>query len=171
MMGSTNRSGGEPKRMYPVSFLISLAVLAPDLIVFLGQGAIAQPQKGILGFLAYYGRLGVFFLPIFYPLHAEKGTEIAAAAGMAVCLLLYILCWIRYNRNGQDEQYRVLPFLGIPIPMAVFQLLYLALSAVVLRAVPMLVFTLVYAAGHIPLSWMKYRKIIRTAAQTGTQEK
>ncbi|HBQ64321.1 MAG TPA: hypothetical protein DD727_05255 [Clostridiales bacterium] len=144
--------------MFAPSFFIPLAVLAPSLLIFLGRGPITSPNRSVLGAMESIGRLSVFFLSIFYLVAIKDLLDVIAAAVMGVLLILYYLCWIRYFRKGREEILLYQPLGFLPIPMALLTIGYLLLSAVILDSVLMLISTLLFAAGHIPLQWKAYRK-------------
>ena len=147
---------------HPFSLIITLLVLIPNIIFSLKPPASKSsnlPKEPLpLTIIENIGRYGVFIIPLFYGIDVSGTCEIIATSLMGLMLLIYYVCWIRYFLRGRDFKWMLLPFMRIPIPMAISPILYFMLSSVVLHSIPMLIFSLLLAAGHIPISWQQYKQ-------------
>ncbi len=149
--------------LHPFSLIITILVLIPNIFFSLKK-TVNKPsnlpkEPLILTIIENIGRYGVFIIPLFYKIDVSGMLEIVDVAAMGLMLLLYYACWIRYFRNGGDFKWMFLPFMKIPIPLAISPVIYFMLSSIILHSLPMLIFSLLLAAGHIPISWQQYRHI------------
>lgn len=145
--------------MFYVSVLIPLAVIVPELISPAAASSYTDKKRSFLGVLEYIGRLGIFFIPAFYEVKLEDSLDIAAVIVMAISLVMYYLCWFRYYRRGRKSILLYAPLWIIPIPMSIMPVIYIASSSLIFNAIPVLISTVVYAVGCIPLALLKYKKI------------
>lgn len=148
---------------HPLSLIITLLVLIPNIAFSLKQ-PVNKPsnlpkENIILAVIENIGRYGVFIIPLFYAVDLSGAFEIIAISLMGVMLLIYYVCWIRYFLRGNEFKWMFLPLMRIPIPLAISPVLYFMLSSVILHSIPMLIFSLLLAAGHILISWQQYKHI------------
>lgn len=151
---------------YPVSLLIPLIVLLPNLFFFRTKpNNIPSEAQGkenpVLASFEGIGRIGVFVLPLFSSIHLSSPFEIGALIGMIISITLYYLGWARYFRQNREFRLLLSPMSGIPVPLAVSPIIYFLLAAVVLHSPYMLVCTAILAAGHIPISLGGYYRITK----------
>lgn len=148
---------------HPLSLIITLLVLIPNIIFSLKKPANKPanlPKENIvLAVIENIGRYGVFIIPLFYAIDISGIWEIIAVSMMGLMLLQYYVCWIRYFLRGNDFKWMFLPFIKIPIPLAISPVIYFMLSSIILHSLPMLIFSLLLAVGHIPISWQQYKHI------------
>lgn len=72
---------------------------------------------------------------------------------LAVCfLILYYAVWIRYFAGGRQIALLNRPFLFVPIPLAVFPVLYFLCAAIWLHNLPAAVLMVVFGAAHLTVS-------------------
>ena len=72
---------------------------------------------------------------------------------LAVCfLILYHVVWIRYFIGGRDVRLLSRPFLLVPMPLAVFPVLYFLCAAAWLRNLPAAMIMTVFGAAHLTVS-------------------
>ena len=80
---------------HPVSVIIPVLVLAPNLAFFLARpvNVPSNQPKESLTFMALerLGQLGCFISPVFYPIGPFGVLEIVAAFGMGLTLSLYLI--------------------------------------------------------------------------------
>jgi hypothetical protein len=149
--------------LHPFPLIITILVLIPNIFFALkkpvNKPANLPKEPLILTIIENIGRYGVFIIPLFYKIDVSGVFEKIAAAVMGLMLLLYYACWIRYFRNGSDFKRMFLPFIKIPVPLAISPVLYFMLSSIILHSFPMLIFSLLLAIGHIPISWQQYKHI------------
>ena len=72
-------------------------------------------------------------------------------------LLLYYIVWIRYFAGGRDIALLNRPFLLVPMPLAVFPVLYFLCAALWLHNIPAAVIMLVFGAAHLTVSIQSFR--------------
>lgn len=147
------------------SIMIPLLILLPNLLLLAlpprniprGAGAV----KLIFDIMEKAGRLAIFVIPLFYTVRLNRLElpDRLALGGMLITLVLYYSGWMRFFQSGRDYALLFCPMLSVPVPMAVFPVAYFAFSALLLRSLPLLAATLVFAAGHIPFAYFEYVKI------------
>lgn len=144
--------------LHPISLIIPLMIIAPNL-AFICFPPRNQPQgqsqaantvlKGAEG----VGQLGCCLLPLFAPVQIEGAGEAVALAGMVLFLALYYWGWSRYYLGRREYKLLFAPLWRIPVPMALFPVLYFAASSAMLHSPYMLISSLILGAGHIPISF------------------
>ncbi|KWX85394.1 hypothetical protein AMQ83_25030 [Paenibacillus riograndensis] len=146
---------------HPVSFLVPLLILLPNLLFFKFEPQ-NMPDKttGNRLFIVaeFIGRIGVNIVPFFYTLHMQNGFEILALIVMLLSLGVYYYGWGRYFRNGRPYRLLFTPLMGIPVPLAVSPVLYFLAASVILHSGVLLLISLIFGAGHIPASLSDYRR-------------
>lgn len=70
----------------------------------------------------------------------------------AVFLILYYAVWIRYFAGGRKIALLNRPFLFVPMPLAVFPVLYYLCAAVWLHNIPAVILMTVFGAAHLTVS-------------------
>jgi hypothetical protein len=75
------------------------------------------------------GLAAVLVLPFCYSLDLQKPFAVPVLIGMGLLLAGYYFCWARYFVAGRSAAMMGAPFLGVPIPMAAFPVLFLFLSS------------------------------------------
>lgn len=152
--------------LQPLSLIITLLILVPNLLFFAKKPVNKPsnlPKEPLpLTIIENIGRYGVFVIPLFYAIDISGVLEIIVISAMALMLLLYYACWIRYFLSGSDFKWMFLPFMKMPLPLAISPVIYFMLSSIILHSIPMLIFSFLLAAGHIPISWQQYKHIEST---------
>ncbi|AIQ60417.1 hypothetical protein [Paenibacillus borealis] len=82
-----------------------------------------------------------------------------SAVLMAVCLLIYYGCWGRFYWSGREFAVLFTPWLGIPVPMAVFPAIYFMLLGFWLESWLLLIPAFLFAVGHLVNSWNVYTQV------------
>ena len=145
--------------LFPLSLLITAAVLLPNLlyIFFPPKNVQAQGKEPIVFVLfERIGQIAMFLSPMLSEMLFDPPYRIAMFAIMGWFLILYYICWLRYMLRGRDFRMLFAPFLKIPIPMAVFPVLYFIAASVFLMSPVLLVSTIIFAVGHLYLSRRSY---------------
>lgn len=75
----------------------------------------------------------------------------------AVFLILYYIVWIRYFAGGRDIILLGKPFFFVPIPLAVFPVLYYLFAAIWMENIPAAIMMLIFGAAHITVSVQSFR--------------
>lgn len=76
----------------------------------------------------------------------------------AVFLILYYLVWIRYFAGGRDVSLLGKSFMFVPMPLAVFPVLYYLFGAIWLRNLPAAILMLIFGFAHITISYRSFGK-------------
>ncbi len=98
------------------------------------------------------GRAAIVVMPLFYPLSLKNRFSKAALVLAALALLVYYAAWARYFFAGRSAELLSVPFLGIPLPMAVAPVFFLLVSAYLLSSRPVLAAALWFGIFHIWVS-------------------
>lgn len=72
-------------------------------------------------------------------------------------LLLYYAVWIRYFVFGRDVALLERMFLFVPMPLAVFPVLYFLCAALWLHNVPAAVLMVIFGAAHLTVSFQSFQ--------------
>ena len=97
--------------------------------------------------------LAVTFLVSRKPVSVRSAWFFLAAA----FLLLYYAVWIRYFVLGRDVALLGRAFLFVPMPLAVFPVLYFLCAALWLHNVPAAVLMVVFGAAHLTVSLQSFQ--------------
>jgi hypothetical protein len=143
--------------------MIPALVLAPNIIVFL-KGPTNTPadlpkEPATLTVLERLGQIGCFISPAFFPINISGIIEIFAIIGIGLMLAIYYTGWIRFFTCDREYRWLSYPLFSIPVPMALSPVVYFLLSSVILHSIPLLISSIVLAAGHIPISVKSYKRI------------
>ena len=97
--------------------------------------------------------LAVTFLVSRTPVSVRSTWFFLAAA----FLLLYYAVWIRYFALGRDVALLERAFLFVPMPLAVFPVLYFLCAALWLHNVPAAVLMVIFGAAHLTVSFQSFQ--------------
>ena len=75
----------------------------------------------------------------------------------ALFLILYYAVWIRYFAGGREIALLNRAFLFVPIPLAVFPVLYFLCAAIWLHNIPAAVIMAIFGAAHLTVSIQSFR--------------
>jgi len=146
---------------HPFSIIVPVLVLAPNLVFFLKKPVnvpLKQPKEPlVLLVFERLGQLGCFISPVFYPINLSGISEILGVCGMLLMLSIYYTGWVRFFIRNREYRWLYYPMLSIPVPLALSPVLYFLLASVILHSLPLLISSLILAAGHIPISMINYR--------------
>lgn len=73
-------------------------------------------------------------------------------------LALYYAFWLRYFAGGRKTELLRRAFLLVPLPLAVFPVLYYLCAAIWLHNVPAVITMIIFGAAHITVSLQSFRK-------------
>jgi hypothetical protein len=120
---------------------------------------VTEKEPIIFVLLEKTGQIGFFILPLFYQWKIDKRLNVVLLILMFGCLLVYYFCWIRFLIRDYDYKYLFIPLTKIPIPMAIFPVLYLFFASCILYSDLLIATMIVFAIGHFRISWLKYRQL------------
>lgn len=87
-------------------------------------------------------------------------TNVWFFAGL-VFLILYHVVWLRYFALGRDVSLLGANLLFVPIPLAVFPVLYFLCAAIWLRNLPAFSIMVVFGAAHYAVSYLSFGKTVQ----------
>ena len=75
----------------------------------------------------------------------------------AVFLVLYYAVWLRYFVGGREIALLSRSFLFVPMPLAVFPVLYFLCAAIWLHNLPAAIIMVIFGAAHLAVSLQSFR--------------
>ena len=75
----------------------------------------------------------------------------------ALFLILYYAVWIRYFIGGREIVLLSRSFLFVPLPLAVFPVLYFLCAAIWLHNLPAVILMVIFGAAHLTVSIQSFR--------------
>ena len=75
----------------------------------------------------------------------------------AVFLVLYYAVWLRYFMGGREIVLLSRSFLFVPMPLAVFPVLYFLCAAIWLHNLPAAIIMVIFGAAHLTVSLQSFR--------------
>ena len=75
----------------------------------------------------------------------------------AVFLVLYYAVWLRYFMGGREIALLSRSFLFVPMPLAVFPVLYFLCAAIWLHNLPAAIIMVIFGAAHLTVSLQSFR--------------
>ena len=75
----------------------------------------------------------------------------------AVFLVLYYAVWLRYFMGGREIALLSRSFLFVPMPLAVFPVLYFLCAAIWLHNLPAAIIMVIFGAAHLAVSLQSFR--------------
>ncbi len=143
----------------PLGLLVSLAVLAPNLLLIPFRPRTPLPRIAPPKILSLLERAGQA-LCLVVPAVTLPG-EVAAGwlAPLLLALAGYYALWIRYLATGRDAAALHRPWWGVPVPMAILPVIAFLAAAGGLGNPWIAAAAGVLAAGHIPVSLLAARSL------------
>ena len=149
--------------MYWLNLVIPALIFIPNLLAYFFPPA-NVPQESpdepaFLKIFEWLGRVGLIVIPLFFPYSANSMAGELALIVVVIFLLIYYAGWFRFFYSGRVYEYFYLPLLDIPIPLALSPVVFFLFFSFLLNSNLLLIATLIFAAGHLPLSIISYRAI------------
>ena len=107
------------------------------------------------------GRLACFIIPIIFGKKIADQEFSYLLILMAICVMIYYVCWISFFVNGREYFDLFKPLGFIPIPMAIFPVLYFLLLGIWAKSTILMTSSIIFAVGHFKESWNIYIQLIR----------
>ncbi|WP_342563028.1 hypothetical protein NST84_26285 [Paenibacillus sp. FSL R7-0345] len=149
--------------LHIIGFILPLLILLPNLLFifftphYVPSSITAPPV--IFTILERAGQIACFTLPILFG-HEIAVQPITSLSGlMLICLIFYYMCWVRYYRSGRTFSMLFKPLGPLPLPLAIFPVLYFSLLAVWIDSLLFAAAAAVFAIGHLTVSWNTYKQI------------
>lgn len=144
-------------------FIVVLLPLLPNLLFFLLPAPNLQnglKDGGLLINILEHGGRIIYMIAMVIAFHKPSdGNRNQLLIGMAICLIAYFILWGRYFLNGRDGILLFEKAFGIPVPMAIFPVVYYLLGAIWLNNVPASIAIILFAIGHITNSYLTYLQL------------
>ena len=76
----------------------------------------------------------------------------------ALFLILYYAVWLRYFIGGRKTALLGEPFCFVPMPLAIFPVIYYLCAALWLHNLPAAALMIIFGAAHLAVSLQSFRK-------------
>ena len=143
--------------------LITFLVLLPNALFLLGGPRHVPSNLAgdpiLFTIVERIGQAACFTLPVVLGKKIAEQKLDWTVLLMGICLAIYYLCWIRYFTGGREFSLLFQPLGFIPIPMAVFPILYFVLLGIWLRSPLFIVAAVLLAFGHFANTWHVYTQV------------
>ncbi len=80
---------------------------------------------------------------------------------MIIGIIIYLMLWIRYVIKGREIKYTLMPFLGIPIPLAVIPVCIFEFASLWGNCIWLGIFGIIFAIGHLRITWNTYVQVFK----------
>jgi hypothetical protein len=153
-----------PIKIYWINLWIPCFILLPNLFFIIfkpNEIKIENRNKDNIILLLFerIGQFGSFSLPLFFEIKLKSYISYILILIILFLLFLYYACWIRFFIFKRKYKLLFKPFFAIPVPMAIFPVLFFILISIVERSVIGFIFSISLAIGHIPVTYLEYRRI------------
>lgn len=148
--------------LHYTGILISVLILLPNILmlIFTPRSVPKLTSSPIIfTVLERIGQITCFVLPILYGQRIAEQPINVITLLMGICLLVYYIGWIRFFGGGREFSLLFKPLGPIPIPMALFPILYFLLLAFWQQSYLFGIPALIFAIGHFVTSWSVYTQI------------
>jgi hypothetical protein len=143
-----------------LSAFIPLLIFLPNIIlIFASPKSESIPEKNtktilyrLVEIVEWLSRIAVLIIPFYCMVYIQTKFEFACLGIMTLAMLFYYLGWLRYILKGRDYRLLYANYLGIPLPMAVWPIIYFLLSAIILHSPLMALASLIFGISHISIS-------------------
>lgn len=144
-----------PIKFSPINFWIILLLLLPTVVFVVSPPANTPTDQtrpkgwNVVLVLERIGQIGVFILPLLFAFSVNTQLKQYALVAMIIFILLYYFCWARYFIGGRQFALLYENLLFIPIPMAIFPVLYCLAASIILNSCLYTSAALLLAIGHV----------------------
>lgn len=149
--------------LHLTGLILPILVLLPNLLlIFLPPHNMPKKQPSPLVIYTVFERVGqvtCFTLPILFGKKIAEQNVTFPLHLMGLCLIIYYICWIRFFWSGREYSVLFQPLGFIPVPMAIFPIIYFLLLALWLHSFIFAVPAAFFAIGHFSTSWSAYKHI------------
>mgnify|MGYP000748231065 CR=1 FL=1 len=151
------------ENMYWLNLIIPALIFIPSLFAYFYPPAnvpLESPRRPVyLKIFEWIGRIGLIISPLLSPFSANSMAGELALIALIVFLIVYYAGWFRFFYSGRVYEYLYLPLLDIPVPLALSSVIYFLYASFLINSNLLLISTIIFAVGHIPLSVMSYGAI------------
>ncbi|HSN34794.1 MAG TPA: hypothetical protein VLT34_00455 [Arthrobacter sp.] len=143
----------------PIGLAISVAVLAPNLLMLVFPPRDAQPLVRVPGPVSWLERAGQALCLIVPAITAPAAIVWPWLAVVLAALTGYYALWGRYLTRGRTWSLLYLPLNIVPVPMAVLPVVVFSAAAGLLGNWWIALAAAILTAGHIPASVLAARSL------------
>lgn len=144
-------------------FILPILVLLPNLLLLFFPPINIPNHRStpplIFTIFERVGQVTCFSLPILFGKRIADQPMDLLMWFMFVCLIIYYLCWIRFFWSSREYAVLFQPLGFIPVPLALFPILYFLLLALWLNSYLFALPAVLFAIGHFAASWSTYTQI------------
>jgi hypothetical protein len=147
---------------HPLSIIIIGIIFIPNVLcIFFPPVNIPKENSRpvwwkIVILLEWIGRIGVMTLPFLYELKINGKEKIVLLFCMLVCAIVYYMGWYKYLTQGREYLLLFQPLGIIPVPMAIFPILYFIFAGLLLSSWPIVLVSIIFGIGHISESLQNF---------------
>ena len=140
--------------LFVLPMLINLAyVMFPPAEEAKADGAVPRWVEGI----EQISRIAYLFAVTLLVSRENLSFRSVCFSLAAVFLLLYYAVWVRYFVGGRKIALLSRSFLFVPMPLAVFPVLYYLCAAIWLHNLPAVIIMVIFGAAHLTVSIQFFR--------------
>lgn len=116
-----------------------------------------QPTNKVLELIEQFTRILYFVSLVFIVSEKTFSYKSPWLILTVIFLVLYYIVWIRYFAGGKDIALLGKPFCGVPMPLAVFPVLYYIFAALWLHNYIAFWSMIIFGIAHTAISSMSFR--------------
>ena len=140
--------------LFVLPMLINLAyVMFPPAEEAKADGAVPRWVEGI----EQISRIAYLFAVTLLVSRENLSFRSVCFSLAAVFLVLYYAVWLRYFMGGREIALLSRSFLFVPMPLAVFPVLYYLCAAIWLHNLPAAIIMVIFGAAHLTVSIQSFR--------------
>lgn len=157
--------GGYSLSGFVRAVLIFAVLMLPNILYFVlpkMNETQWQPHTAtVFTFFETYLRIAYFaVLFVVTPTHEVRKSPVTLIVAI-VGIVLYYVCWAIYFSHQMDAVYLLKPFLGIPVPLAIFPVIFLVFIALWMNSYLLAGCGLLFGIGHIVNSYSVYLQVCK----------
>ena len=155
------------RRVVHSGWVVSALLLLPNILwlAFPGPQSTSSQVGGPPSWVVRLQPVGMalrvtgFALPFFLTLDFGRFEARAALVVASLALCFYYAAWYRYFTHGRQLSLLFNSWLGVPVPLAIAPVVYLAAASVLTRSVLLGIVTCAFGIVHILVSVMVSRTL------------
>ncbi|MBU3146929.1 hypothetical protein [Clostridium sp. CF012] len=144
--------------------IIVALVLLPNILfaIFPPNNILANIEDGgmVINILEHGTQIIYFIVLVSTTKNSKVNYGSILFIGMVICLLVYYILWVRYFINGREYSLLFDTVMHIPLPMAVFPILFLLFAALWFQNISLTILIGLFAVGHIINSYTTYKQLL-----------
>lgn len=145
-----------------ISVVFLSVILLPNLLFYVFKPKdipTIKKEPIVLTIIENIGRITSFIIPLIYGKQISNQDFNYLTIIMLIFILVYYICWVRYFIKGRKFSLLFNPLWHIPIPMAIFPLLYFLFMSIWIQSLILGIAVVIFAIGHLSISWITYKQL------------